>query len=110
IARHARSRAPMELLRSAEIGIGSGVEGDGHGTRAGRNVIVINDAGWRDACERLGKEVPWTTRRGNLLIEGEPLFQKAGKYLRVGEVVLKIYDECRPCQLMDKQVPGLRAA
>ena len=110
IARHAQPRAPMELLSSVAIAIDSGLDGDARGVREGSNVVVVHEAGWRDACEQLGKEPPWTTRRGNLLVDGESLYGTAGKYLQVGGVVLKINGECQPCQVMDAQVPGLRSA
>jgi MOSC domain-containing protein YiiM len=110
IARHSKSREPIEELTSARITVESGVEGDCHGAPGPSQVTVVSEEGWRAALVELGTDLPWTLRRANLLIRGIDLFNTTGKRLRLGDVVLEITGENDPCWLMDKQHRGLRKA
>ena len=105
-----RSRAPMKQHGSIEISVDRGLDGDFRGASRGRNVTVLGREGWQAACAKLGCELPWTTRRANLLVEGVDLIESGGARLRIGEVVLLVTEECEPCQRMDEQSDGLRAA
>ena len=58
----------------------------------------------------LGQDLPWHTRRANVLTEGIDLAATIGKRLRIGEVEIDVHDETRPCKLMDELCPGLRQA
>ena len=57
-----------------------------------------------------GEPSPWTFRRANLLVAGIALPREPGARLRIGDAVLEVTGECDPCQVMDRQRPGLRAA
>ncbi len=105
-----RSRAPMKQHSVIEISVDRGLCDDSRGASRGRNVTVLGREGWQAACAELGRELPWTTRRANLLVEGVDLLESAGARLRIGEVVLLVTEECEPCQRMDEQSDGLRAA
>ncbi len=105
-----RSRAPMKQQGSIEISVDRGLCDDFRGASRGRNVTVLGREGWQAACVELGRELPWTTRRANLLVEGVELIESTGARLRIGEVVLLVTEECEPCQRMDEQSDGLRAA
>jgi MOSC domain-containing protein YiiM len=110
IARREAKRAPMETLERAEISTVTGVANDWRGKPGKRQVTVVSASAWRDACRDLGKEVPWTTRRANLLVEGIRLPETTGAVLSVGSVRLLVTGEIDPCSRMDEQVPGLREA
>ena len=110
IARRAKTRAPMETLESAAVTVEAGVEGDLRGTLRDRQVTVLTREGWRAACASLGSELPWTTRRANVLVEGLALAEEVGKTIRIGSVALLITDETDPCLRMEEQVAGLRDA
>ena len=110
IARRARTRAPMELCGTAAVTVEGGIEGDVRGTLKGRQVTLLTKEGWDAACAELGTEVPWTTRRANVLIEGLAVAGEVGRRLRVGNLELTITGETDPCQRMEEQVTGLRAA
>lgn len=100
----------METLDRAEVSAETGVALDSRGKPGKRQVTVLSAAAWRDACSELGVEVPWTTRRANLLVEGIDLPETTGAVLQIGAVRLLVTGEVDPCSRMDEQVPGLTAA
>jgi MOSC domain-containing protein YiiM len=110
IARAVELRAPLEEMAQAKISIESGVEGDARGRKPDRQVTVLFRESWDDACRDLGAQLPWITRRANLLVEGVPAPQQAGGKIRIGEVTLAIVLETDPCHLMEKAHSGLKAA
>ena len=110
IARRDKPRVPMETLERAAISQTAGVEGDFRGTANDRNVTLIFREDWQAACAELGRELPWTTRRANLLVEGLSGFKRVGAQLSVGPVLLEITEENPPCHVMDILAEGLRVA
>jgi len=110
IAMRARARAPMELRATIEIQAGAGLAGDVRHRSRGRSVTVLSQEGWDAACAQLERDLPWTERRANLLVEGIDLREQTGSWLRIGQVVLEITGECDPCSRMDDASPGLRRA
>ncbi len=110
IARRAKHRAPMELIDAATVSVEAGVEGDARGSLRGRQVTVLTKESWDAACTDLGRELPWTTRRANILVEGVDVAHTTGRTLRIGDLELAITDETDPCQRMEEQAAGLQAA
>jgi MOSC domain-containing protein YiiM len=110
IARRDRKRAPMEVLDRARITGDAGVEGDFRGRPGKRQVTVLASEDWQAACAELGRSLPWTDRRANLLIEGIPLPRRTGSRLVIGAAVLEITGELDPCSRMDEASDGLREA
>ena len=110
IARREAKRAPMQTLELAEISNATGVALDFRGKPGPRQVTVISAEAWRQVCAELRQELPWTTRRANLLVDGIELPKMAGAILKVGPVRLKITGEVDPCSRMEEQCPGLKAA
>lgn len=110
IARRDTKRAPMQTLERAEISTETGVALDFRGRPGARQVTVISAGAWRDACDELQKDIPWTTRRANLLVDGIELPQTIGAILKIGKVRLRITGEVDPCSRMDEQCPGLTRA
>ena len=101
----------MQEQDSAEITIEKGISGDLRGSQAGRQITILCEAAWQDTCHAVNTELPWTTRRANLLVDGAEFGEgDIGKTIRIGEVRLEIMQETYPCSLMDKQHPGLRGA
>ena len=107
IAIREKSRAKMTELEQAEITIESGVESDFRGKPGARQVTLLSHESWNDACQDLGKTIPWTTRRANLLVSGLQLEQTTDSIVRIGDVVLRVTGETDPCHRMDEQVAGL---
>ena len=115
IARHARSRAPMELVDHVEVTVEGGIHGDFRGAMRGkpykRQVTLIERGDWAAAMNEVGHTIGWEERRANLLVDGFDLPQTAGVRVRIGaEVVLEITRECDPCERMEALAEGLRAA
>lgn len=110
IARREKKRAPMEQLEVAEISTETGVAEDSRGKPGHRQVSVLSADVWRDICDELGREIPWTMRRSNLLVEGIALPRRAGDTIRIGGVRLEVRTEVDPCSRMDEQCPGLTDA
>jgi MOSC domain-containing protein YiiM len=84
------------------------VEGDHRGKPGARQVTVISHESWESVCSELGQAIPWTARRANLLVEQISLQSNIGKFLKIGEVWLKITGETQPCHRMDEYYSGLR--
>ena len=121
IARRAKTRAPMELVESTPITMDAGVRGDLRGApneiigkltghEGNRQVTVLTREGWEAACAALGRDLPWTARRANILVEGLAVAEEAGRTIRIGDAALLITGETEPCERMDQQTEGLRAA
>jgi len=105
-----KKRAAMVTLERATVTRDGGLEGDARGRRPGRQVTVVFNDDWQAACAVLGRDLPWTTRRANLLVDGIAVPDRIGARLRIGPVVLEVTEETKPCGLMEKAVSGLKAA
>ena len=108
IAMRHRSRGAMQEMAVAEVTLDGGVADDLRGRSGRRQVTVLSLESWQAACRELGRELPWTTRRANLLVTGVDLAAAGG--LRIGEVELEVTGETEPCERMEEACPGLRAA
>lgn len=115
IARHARPKAPMELIEHARVTPETGIAGDFRGAMKGkpyrRQVTLIERGDWDAAMAEVGHSIGWQERRANLLVDGLDLPQTKGVRLRIGaEVVLEVTRETDPCERMEALAEGLRAA
>ncbi len=108
IATREKRRAPMQTHDEANITFGKGVGEDSRGVfRNHRQVTVLSSEVWLQVCAEMGIEMPWTTRRANLLIEGISLAHTTGKKIKIGSCILEITGELEPCNRMDEQFEGL---
>lgn len=110
IAIRSAPHAPMQVLEHADVSREAGVEGDARGAPGDRQVTVLAVEAWQAACSEIGANLPWTTRRANLLVSGVELEATLGSRLEIGDVRLEVTGETDPCRVMDAQHPGLRAA
>lgn len=116
IARHARAKAPMEIVDAVEITIEGGLHGDFRGTvkpggKGKRQVTLIERVDWDAAMAEVGRNIAWYERRANLLVDGLDLPQVAGARLRIGrDVLLEVTRHTDPCERMEALAPGLFAA
>ena len=110
IARREQKRAEMEILENADVSEQTGVARDFRGKAGERQVTVVSKEAWATVCEDLGKQIPWTTRRANFLVEDCELPQRTGDVLDIGGVRLQVTMEVDPCKRMEEQYEGLRDA
>jgi len=101
----------MCQLDTAAIGLKFGVKGDYRGRPGSRQITVLSQEAWSDACGQLNVDLPWTVRRANLLITGRRFSsQDVGRIISIGKVELRITRETNPCHRMDDASDGLREA
>ncbi len=98
---------PMHTLDAVELSVELGLVGDSRGKSGPRQVTLLSLTAWRAACTDLGVDLPWTTRRANLLVDDLPLFQSSGSRLLIGPAVLEITGETDPCSRMEAAQAGL---
>ncbi len=111
IARRAKSRAPMEIIPDCAVSVDTGVGGDFRGTSRKRQITILAQADWQAALAELGRpDLAWTIRRANFLVSGITLPQVPGTRLSLGTVILEVTGQTDPCDRMDEQAPGLKAA
>lgn len=110
IARRDAKRAPMQELQEATVSMASGVSQDSRGRPSDRQVTVLSQGAWQAALHDLGKDVPWITRRANLLVDDLDLENSTGSEICIGDLRLLITRETDPCSRMDEQCDGLTNA
>ena len=110
IARAPVVMAPLDPLDEVLVGEATGIAGDARGTKPGRQVTILFRDGWEDACRDVDAELAWITRRANLYVEGVERPRAVGGTISVGETLLRVVQETKPCELMERSYRGLRAA
>jgi len=104
---------PIRAIEAAEIRADHGIVGDRAAGTADRHVTVFRREDFLAAVRDAGLESTaedGSTRR-NLETQDLSADELAGPMLRIGDVVLKVTDECRGCGIMNKSVgPGARKA
>ncbi len=100
---------PMREVESARASVDGGLEGDLE-VKPDRGVTLLDSAQWEQVTRELSADLPWHTRRANVLVEGVSMASLLGKTVRLGEIELAIKGETRPCGLMDRLHPGLHNA
>ena len=101
----------MRQLDAAAVGLKFGVKGDYRGRAGPRQVTVLSQESWSDACGQLNVDLPWTIRRANLLITGTRFSsQDVGRIISIGKGELRITRETNPCHRMDDARHGLKEA
>ena len=108
IAVRGASRAPMRELQEANVTVTDGIVEDYRGTGL-RQVTFIDAGQWRRVLGELGVDLPWHTRRANLLVDGLDLPGTVGSRLRIGDCLFEIRGETEPCERMEELQAGLRS-
>ncbi|HPF41844.1 MAG TPA: MOSC domain-containing protein [Phycisphaerae bacterium] len=106
IAIRPEKNAPMKTLDAVSVSV-QGLKGD-QPSIPDRGVTLISKRQWDTVCDELSAELPWHTRRANLLIDADGLGDLIGKRIRIGAIEVEVRLEVKPCGLMDKLHLGLR--
>ena len=102
-------RGKMDPVQRAELIAGKGIVGNANqGGR--RQVTIIEQEVWAERTAQVGATLDPSMRRANLMVSGIDLLKSRGRTLRIGECILEIAGETRPCERMDEAAPGLRDA
>jgi MOSC domain-containing protein YiiM len=109
IAVRGASRAPMQERQEVKVTIEQGIREDYRGSGL-RQVTFISVEQWQETIKELDVDLPWHTRRANLLIEGIDLPDTVGEQIRIGDCLFTIYGETEPCQRMEELQAGLQQA
>ncbi len=107
IAVRTKINGPMREMSEAVAQANAGLEGDVP-VDPQRGVTFLAQQQWEQVTRELGADLPWHTRRANLLVDCPSLGELIGKTIRVGGVEIVINGETDPCSIMDLQHPGLR--
>lgn len=94
------ARAPVVAVDRATAVADRGLDGD-HAVGGRRQVTLLAVEAWRAACAELGRDLDPAVRRANLLVEGVDLRAAIGGTITLGDVVVDVLGETRPCELMD---------
>jgi MOSC domain-containing protein YiiM len=97
-------RQPMKPLDAVRAVENMGLEGDRHAKPDSHRQVLLIEA---ETLEKLGLRVGEV--KENITTRGIALMSlPAGARLHVGEAVLEVTGECRPCERMEELRPGLR--
>jgi MOSC domain-containing protein YiiM len=107
IALRQQDKRQMTEVTEADAERDGGLVGD-LAARPERGVTLIAAGQWREVQKELQAELPWYTRRANVFVEADSLGELIGARIKIGDVVLQIEGETRPCDLMDRLHFGLR--
>lgn len=103
--------APMVAVEQVEAVAGRGLVGDRHFGRT-RQVTAVCRGELETAATELGVDrIAGIATRRNLELDLGSLPRTHGTRIRVGDVVLAVWRDCAPCEVMETSVgPGARAA
>ena len=98
------TRQPMKPLDAVRAVENMGLEGDRHAKPDSHRQVLLIEA---ETLEKLGLRVGQV--KENITTRGIALMSlPAGTRLHIGEAVLEVTAECRPCERMEELRPGLR--
>ena len=103
------ARGPMDSVPEAVLVESEGIENDANRGRSKRQVTLIEREVF-DAVRASLSDAEPAMRRANLMVSGLPLKDSRGTVVRLGEARILVHGETRPCERMDEQCTGLRAA
>ena len=100
-------------LTEAQVVEGFGLAGDWRSRRGKRRQITLIEAeALEEVARTLGVDsVPAGASRRQVVVRGIGLNDIVGKRLRIGPLLIEVYELCDPCENMEVKIgPGARAA
>lgn len=116
LARRAESRQPMEEVKVAVLTPDVGMLGDCKGRKfPERHLTILSIESWVAALMDLATpaglpQLPWTTRKANVLVENIALPRGIGSIISLGDCLVQVTGQTTPCVMMDLAYPGLLRA
>lgn len=98
--------APMRIVNEARAIADAGLDG-GVRPAPDRGLTLLASRQWEQVQSELNTDLSWHLRRANVLLEADHLRDLIGQRVRIGQAVVDVLDETRPCWLMDAQHRGL---
>ena len=102
-------RGPMDPKEEAILVEGKGLK-DNANQGGKRQVTIIEKEKWDTVTSELNVDIDPKTRRANLMVSGVDLANSRGKFLAIGDTLIRMYGETRPCNRMEEAQPGLQQA
>ena len=100
----------MSAVTEATAKAAGGLTGDANFGRIRRQVTLIEKEVFETLNDEFGKSLDPAVRRANLMVSGVRLADTRDRRIRIGDCVLQIRGETRPCTLMEDALTGLRDA
>jgi len=112
IATHKASKGQITTHSDISISVEAGLQNDYQGQKnSNTQVTLLSLKNWQQACTEAGKEIDWTERRANLLVDDIEFDEfMIGKQIQIGSVLLEITKETDPCMRMEALQPDLKDA
>ncbi len=98
---------PMKELSRVEARADGGLDGD-LPSPPDRGISLLSAEQWEQAMRELGRDLPWHTRRLNILVRGPGLGPLIGRTIRAGSVRIAVKKEATPCNVLERLCAGLR--
>jgi MOSC domain-containing protein YiiM len=102
-------RGAMDPTDHATLIEGQGLQ-DSANLGSHRNVTLIALERWLEIIAELDADIDPSARRADLMVSGVDLERSRGRLMKVGDCVLRIGGEVKPCERMDEAFRGLREA
>ena len=99
--------APMDEVHHTKMQAGKGILGNIEQNGL-RQITLMEKEKWEELMQYHKVELPFQTRRANLVISGINLKDTRRKILVIGECKIEVFGELKPCERMDKAVMGLQ--
>ena len=99
----------MKQLPRAEARVDGGIDGDTPSS-PDRGISLLCAEQWEQVMRELDRDLPWHTRRSNILVRGPRLGPLIGRTIRVGSVRIAVKKEAKPCNILERLCAGLRDA